>query len=320
MAIQPADGKIVVTGFSYECPEYCIMLRSQKHWCLTAFFCLQFIWTFAGGWPQPQGGYFIKLSEWWIDSDQHFDSDGIIRPNIVNYGYYATSLYAEYGISHRWTALLNFPFLNYAYTQLPSSLLKTSIWKPGDAEAGIKYALTYLRPIALSVGLSVTLPFGYEENEALQTGYGSITEMVRMDLAKSFKAFHSDAWINVHSGYRLRNKGFADEFQYGIEGGVTLPNKKLSVIARLEGITALGDDENAVRINPQSLFSNFREYVGISPEIIYHVDDNWGITLGAGFALSGQNIFANPSFVGLFNRFQNKMDRNVSPAADPVVE
>jgi len=280
------------------------MLRPKNILFLFAFFMMQISWVYAGGWPQHKGGYFIKLSEWWIASDQHFDAEGHIRPNIVNYGYYATSVYTEVGVGNRWTAILNFPFINYTYTQHPTNLMKQSIWKTGDAVLGLKYALTYQDPIAIGVTLSVALPFGYNENEALLTGHGAFSEMLRMDVSQSFNA-HS--WINIYSAFCHRSQGYADEFHYGIEGGLTLSNEKLTFIARLEGLKALGKDENAVHVNPQSLFSNFKEYLSISPEIIYHVNEEWGVTLGAGFAMVGKNIFANPTFtVGVFNRFQKK--------------
>ena len=59
-------------------------------------------------------------------------------------------------------------------------------------------------------------------------------------------------------------------------------------------------------VNPQSLFSNYREYLSLSPEIAYHIDQAWGITIRAGTAFLGKNIFASPSFTfGIFNKNLN---------------
>ena len=281
------------------------MLKPGIRLCLLAFFWIPFICVQAGGWPQPKGGYFIKLSEWWIASDQHFDSEGNIRPNIVNYGYYSATIYAEVGIGHRWTGILNFPFLNYTYTQHPTNLTKQDIWKPGDADLGLKYAITYQQPISITTTLFVSLPFGYNQEEALLTGLGTFSEMLQLDIARSF---NESSWIDIYSAYAHRGESYADEFHFGLEAGLTFSNKTLTLTARVEGVKALGDDENADHINPQSLFSNFKEYLSISPELIYHINQEWGVSLGAGFTVAGQNIFANPAFsLGVFNRFPGKL-------------
>ena len=58
---------------------------------------------YGGGWPQPKGGYYYKLYEWWIVSDQYFDRNGDVIPNLVEYGVYTTALYLERGLTDRIT-------------------------------------------------------------------------------------------------------------------------------------------------------------------------------------------------------------------------
>ncbi len=255
----------------------------------------------AGGWPQPRGGYYLKLSEWWIVSDQHFDRNGMIQPNIVEYGYYSSTLYAEYGLSKRLTSFLNFPFINYTYTVLPTSQLKQSVWKTGDADIGLKYALIFEKPIVASASFTLGIPLGYTGSNALQTGDGEFNQLFRIDASGGFTLFRSNGWANLYTGYNHRSQDYADEVHYGFEAGLDISKDKLSITLRLAGIDALGDDENASNINPQSLFSNFREYLSFSPEITYYIRQTWGTTIGAGTALSGKNIFANTTFtIGVF--------------------
>ena len=59
----------------------------------------------GGGWPQPRGGGFFKLSEWWVISNQHFTDVGKLDPNVTT-GIFNTSLYAEYGFTDRLTGVL----------------------------------------------------------------------------------------------------------------------------------------------------------------------------------------------------------------------
>ena len=256
----------------------------------------------AGGWLQRPRGFYLKLSEWWVVSDQHFDGHGHIRPNIVEYGYYSTTLYAEYGIARKLTGILYFPFLNYNYFVLPTSLDRQAIWKTGDADIGLKYALTFEKQMSISASLILGLPLGYYQNEPLLTGDGEFNQVIRMDAGLGFKLLHSDGWFNFYTGYNHRANGFADELQYGVEGGMNISKDKVSILLRFDRVDALGDSID-ISINPQSLFSNSKEYLSFSPEIGYHMSPSWGITIGAGMALSGKNIFASPSFtVGIFHK------------------
>lgn len=254
----------------------------------------------AGGWPQPKGGFYIKLAEWWMVSDQHFDAVGAVQLNIVEYGYYSSSIYAEYGLAKRLTAIIYFPFINYTYTVLPSTLMKQSLWKTGDPDIGLKYALTFDKPIAISASVLLGLPLGYNEYGALQTGDNDFNQLIRLDMSGSYKLFRSDGFASFYGGYNHRSNMYADELHYGLEAGLDISKDKLSLIARIQGINAFGTSDGPF-VNPQSLFSNRREYLSFSPEIAYHIDPSWGITVGAGTAFSGKNIFASPSFtVGIF--------------------
>ena len=82
-----------------------------------------------------------------------------------------------------------------------------------------------------------------------------------------------------------------------------MSNNKITVIARFAGIESLG--ESSLYINPQSLYSNGREYFSLSPEVLYHFDEQWGISAGIGTAFSGKNIFASTTFtIGLFRQIK----------------
>ena len=260
--------------------------------------------SFAGGWPQPKGGYFLKLSEWWIASDQHFDMNGQVLNNTHEFGYYSTTLYAEYGLSNRFTGIIYFPFLNYTYSIPPSRVGKLSAWATGDAEVGLKYALLYNKQIAVSIQFLIGIPSGKKPGDiigGLHTGDGEWNETIRLDAGSGFRIGSNDGWWNLYGGFNIRSDDFADELLYGFESGLKLSNNKLTFIARIGGIESVG--EGSQPVNPQSLFSNKREYLSFAPEVIYHLSDAWGITAGVGTAFSGQNIFANPTFtLGIFTR------------------
>jgi protein XagA len=269
---------------------------------LVLMFSIEIQPVIGGGWPMPKGGYFLKLSEWWMVSDKHFDSEGHIQSNLLEYGYYATTLSGEYGLGKRTTVSIQFPVINYAYSVLTSAQVKQSILKTGDVEVGLKYGLITDQPIALSASLILGLPVGYNDNDALITGDSEFNQLIRLDASKDFSFVKSNAWLNVYSGFNHRSGDFTDELHYGIESGIDFSNDILAIVVRLQGIDALGVLKTNSHVNPQSLFSNNKEYLSVTPELTYHISSMWGITIGAGIPLKGKNIFADPSFsVGIFN-------------------
>lgn len=261
---------------------------------------------FAGGWPQPKGGYFIKLSEWWIVSDQHFDNSGNVVINTHEFGYYSTALFAEYGFTDRLTGILYFPFLNYTYSLPPSQTGKLSALAVGDMDIGLKIGLNSQRPVALSMTLLMGIPVGKARGSitgGLQTGDGEWNQAVILDAGMGLNIANSTGWANLYGGYNLRSAGNANEILYGLEGGIHVSKNKIGIVAKVAGVNAVGSGDSPA--NSQSLFSNNREYLSFSPEIIYHFNDNWGLAAGVGTAFSGKNIFANTSFtIGVFSRKQ----------------
>jgi hypothetical protein len=120
----------------------------------------------SGGWPQPKGRSFVKLSTYWLIADQHFTATGQIDPNRTN-GNFNTNIYAEYGITDRLTGIVYFPF--YARSYFNNTVSGTTgeqieageaINTIGDTDISLKYGLITNGPVALSATLTFGLPLG----------------------------------------------------------------------------------------------------------------------------------------------------------------
>ena len=269
----------------------------------------------GGGWPQPKGWGYFKLSQWWVISDQHFTDAGVIDPNTTN-GLFNTSLYAEYGFTNRLTGIAYVPFFSRAYFNNTVSGTTGEIEIPGEAinsfgdtDLGLKYGLTLNKPVALSATLTFGLPLGNSSGGTagnLQTGDGEFNQLLQIDAGSGFQVGKIAAYGNVYAGFNNRSKGFSDEFRYGIEGGVTLANNKLTLIGRLYGVKSFKNgDLPADRSNATSVFSNNTEHLSISPEIAYSINDKWGVSATVGGAISGRLIFASPSYsFGVFYKLK----------------
>lgn len=269
---------------------------------------IPFLAEAGGGWPQPKNSWYLKIYEWWILSNQHYTSSGGIDPNATR-GTYFTNLYAEYGITERFTGILYLPF--FARVTLHEQVSGTNggviaegdaLNSIGDIDFAIKYALIRNKPVVVSATLLLGFPTGTAEggnDGSLQTGDGEFNQLLRVDVSGSIKVGNKYPYASSYFGYNNRTGGYSDEFVFGLETGITL-NKWIPII-RFDAVLSTRNGDPNFNSDGTSLFSNNREYLAISPEINYSIKDKMGVTANAGFAVKGKLIFANPSYsIGVF--------------------
>ena len=264
----------------------------------------------AGPWPQPKGKAYIKLSEWWVISNQHFNSTGEIEPNVTT-GIFNTTLYAEYGFTNRLTGIVYAPLLsrNYinSFTEQGMMMPKEAINSFGDIDLGIKYGLTKKgSKIPISATLFLGIPTGKSSagtSGNLQTGDGEFNQMLQIDAGTSFqlgKKKKVNSYVSAYVGFNNRTKQFSEEFRYGLEYGLGFFNNKLWLAAKMNAIESFKNG-TAVETNSINLFSNNAEYISYSLDIAYYVTKKVGFSLGYASAFRGESIAAAPSYsVGVF--------------------
>jgi len=261
----------------------------------------------GGGWPQPKGKSYIKLSQWWIVSDQHYTDAGLIDPN-VTLGIYNTSLYAEYGITDRLTGIIYAPLFSRSTVNNVISGTTNEILNEGDAinsfgdtDLSLKYGIT--KPgskIAVSASILLGLPLGKDiggRDNNLQTGDGEFNQMLRIDAGTGFTiGEHTNAFANVYGAYNNRSNGFSDEIRMGLEGGLAVAGNKLWLIGRLQNVQSRLNGSQGNQSTGTSIFSNNAEYTSVGAEISYKFTDKMGISAGYDSAVRGKIILASPSY------------------------
>lgn len=266
----------------------------------------------GGGWPQPKGKGYFKLSEWWLISDQHYTDSGIIDPNITT-GIFNTSIYAEYGFTDRLTGVLYFPFFSRTYNNnivsgTTGEILQEgeAVNSVGDTDISLKYGIT--RPgagLAVAATLTLGLPVGEASGGSLgnlQTGDGEFNQMIALDAGTGWQMGTIPFYTNVSAGFNNRTNDFSDEVRYSWELGAHLFNRKLWVIGRLSGVESLKNGiASSALSNATSIFANNAEYTSYGIELAYNIGEKWGVSIGTAGAFRGEIIFANPSYtVGIF--------------------
>ncbi|UII22222.1 hypothetical protein [Fulvivirga ligni] len=264
---------------------------------LLAFICTLQAYA-GGGWPQEKGKGYFKLSQSWIIANKFYNPEGN-TVDITTISLYTTSLYAEYGITDRFTAVAYMPFfvrstLNEVKRR-QSGMIEPGdeINSFGDTNLGLKYALTFQKKIAVSATLTLGLPLGNPaggDSKILQTGDGEFNQLLMLDASRSFKGWYVSAGI----GFNNRTENFSDEFRLTAEAGITAI-KRLTLIGKLAMVESLMNGNNA-EVQTNGVFSNNVEYISYGTEIAYDIKEKFGVSLAGFSAFSAKRILASPQY------------------------
>jgi protein XagA len=270
------------------------------------FLFITFLVNGGGGWPQPKGSGYFKLSQNYIGSSYFFGPDGSLV-EITTIQLFTTSLYGEFGFTNRFTGILYFPFFvrntlnETVYNQSGQVVPGDEFQSIGDTDLAFKYALVVDKPIVVSATLLLGLPLGKSsggEGQILQTGDGEFNQMIRIDASGSFhpKPIYASAYV----AFNNRTQNFSDEIRFGGEIGITW--KKFIPILKFNVVQSLYNGDAEVVQN--GIFSNNTEYVSPTVELNYQLTERLGISGSGGFAFSGKNILASPNWsLGLYMKW-----------------
>lgn len=262
----------------------------------------------GGGWPQKKSKGYIKLSEWWVIADQFYNDKGDIQA-MEKIGLFNTNMYAEYGITDKFTIMLNSAIFSHTFNEITITdfegngiLSKVSDNSIGDMDLSFKYGIYEGNGYSSAITLTAGIPLGKTNDsiyKLLQTGDGEFNQILQLDLGKSL----GKGYANVYTAYNNRTEGFSDEFRFGFEFGRSFFTNKLGLTLRTFGIFSMRNGSNTEVDQFVSVFSNNTEYISIQPEINYNFSDRWGLSASVGGAVYGKNIMARPSYsFGVFSK------------------
>ena len=263
----------------------------------------------GGGWTQPKGKGFLKISQGAIIADRYFTPAGDLV-DITTTALYTSAVYLEYGLTDRLSTVAYVPFF------VRSTLNKVEVVDSngalldeepgdelnaiGDVDLSIKYGLITEGPLVLSASLTLGLPLGEQaggQTELLQSGDGEFNQLVTLELSRGLA---SGFYWTLLAGFNNRTNNFSDEFRYG--GEIGWVNEKWIPIIKVYGIASLMNGDDAFVPN-NGVFGNNIEFLSVTPELNYQMNDKMGISVSAGFAAFGKRVLGNPNFIaGIYFR------------------
>lgn len=252
--------------------------------------------THAGGWTQPKGKGYFKLSQQVVRADAITLPNGKRHDIPTTVSGYTTSLYGEFGLLDRVTLVGYMPFyasFSADVDEIPSS---SGI---GDWDVGVRFGILTGGPTVVSLQAIAGLPLGDSGDDIiLWTGDGEFNQHFSLQIGHSL--YPVPAYLKGEIGFNNRKSSdnpeddYADELRYSLEAGYTIA-ERLGVSLWLRGVEALdrADDE----FHPR----NDIEYLSFGPQVSFYVTPNAGITASMSRFTRSHNMLDAPTWeVGLF--------------------
>ncbi|MCY3555797.1 MAG: hypothetical protein OXH56_10790 [Gemmatimonadetes bacterium] len=247
--------------------------------------------THAGGWTQPKGKGYFKLSQ------QVVRADAITRPNGERHEIpttvsgYTTSLYGEFGLLDRLTLVGYLPAYTNFSTDLDGIPSSSGI---GDWDIGLRVGILTEGQTVVSLQAMAGLPLGESGDDILLwTGDGEFNQHVSLQIGHSL--YPVPAYLKGEIGYNNRqssdnrDENYADEFRYTLQAGYTIADR-VGISVSVRGVEALdrADDEFHER--------NDVEYLSYGPQVDFYVTPNAGITASMSRFTRSHNMLDAPTW------------------------
>lgn len=249
----------------------------------------------AGGWTQPKGKGYFKLSQQIVRAESLFLATGS-KTEIPTVSGNTTSLYGEFGLIDRVTLLGYMPFYtNFSVDE--EGFDSTS--GVGDWDIGVRIGILTDGPTVVSLQALAGLPLGDSgQSVVLWTGDGEFNQHLSLQVGHSL--YPVPGYLKAEIGYNNRqgdedpNDDYSDELRYSLEAGYTVA-ERLGISVWLRGIEVLGRADDEFRSRYEI------EYLSFGPQLDFYVTPNVGITASMSKFTRAHSMLDAPAWeIGLF--------------------
>lgn len=244
----------------------------------------------AGGWTQPKGKGYFKLSQQIVRAESLNHSSGT-KIEIPRVSGNTTSLYGEFGLIDRVTLVGYMPFYT-SYSIDAEGFDSTS--GVGDWDVGVRIGILTGGPTVVSLQALAGLPLGDSgQGVILWTGDGEFNQHFSLQVGHSL--YPVPAYLKGEIGYNNRKSSdvpadnYANELRYSLQAGYTIA-ERVGIALSLRGVQALdrADDEFHGR--------NDIEYLSYGPQVDLYVTPNAGVTASMTRFTRARNMLDAPTW------------------------
>jgi hypothetical protein len=234
------------------------------------------------GWTRNKGGVYAKVGFYTSSGANYYTTEGV-KTASNTFHQQATTLYGEYGINKKLTAILNFPVVKSQYyrdddpaTGLgnPQIELKMAILRKFPT---VSFTIGAELPTAKQTNFSTAKQpnsLGIIEKTNLPTGYPDFNYWGTLAVSSGF--WQGMGWATVYGQYIVRGKEINNQAKLGIETGYKW-TPKFWTNARLTGwYTASSKTSN---VNGSIFNGQDTEFTLLGIGAAYEIVKHWSLTL-----------------------------------------
>lgn len=204
--------------------------------------------SYADGFPMRPGRLLLNPSVSYFFATKGWDSARVLKPFPSNGKFTSTtfSLNAEYGISRRWTAVVQLPYVTSTYTQTGYSSSARGLT---DLETGLRYYLANINYTYYFMLQGTVITPLYKNNQSL--GYGLTGAELKLSFAGSGHLFGVHDYFTLENGVRqyFGSQGPIQD-RYSATFGLTLDKRfKNQVSVTFGGFYSVSDFKS-FNVNP----------------------------------------------------------------------
>ncbi|MCS7042069.1 MAG: hypothetical protein NZR01_04700 [Bryobacteraceae bacterium] len=193
-------------------------------------------------------------------------------------------VWAEVGLTDRWTGILNFGVPSQRYEQTGYRASSTAL---GDLQAGLRRALRAPdQGWQVSAQLLVKAP-GYSSRVEPRPGNGQLDVEGSLLAGRSFPVGSRWAYFTAEGGYRARWGRPADQWRGELAAGVHA-TPRITLMGQSFFIRSVGAEPASLR-GPNPLIEPYFHLARTLGSVVFRAGRDWRIQAGYGFDVAGTN-------------------------------
>ncbi len=223
----------------------------------------------AGSWPVGDGGLYASVTASYQSSDELATPSGA-KERIPEFERRELSLYVEYGLSDRWTAIVKAPLA------IDSSIEGFgSAHGPGDLAVALQRQILARGPWVLAGRATVQAPTGDEElgRSLLPTGSGVWEGEATISVGRSFR--DGAVWSYLDAGHRVRGSGLSDAFAYRLQFGGHV-GRRVDLAWNVSGIEPY-EERSGRPVGAAAGLGDGVRFLAWGPQLLVGLRDRWSV-------------------------------------------
>jgi hypothetical protein len=223
-------------------------------------------------------------------STSYFNGGGLT--SLPRYNKFEAQALIEYGITDRWTAIIN-PGLQRIDIAAPVSAERTGL---GYTEFGARYGILQSPDWVVSGQATLRVPGTTDTSNPAAIGYTDVEADLRALLGHNFKLGNMQAFFDLEVAQRVRTAGYPSEFRTDATFGVQVLPQWL-LLAQSFNVISEGAGNTVYDVGSY-------EYYKLQLSAVYSLTPTWEIQGGGYTTYAGRNALQENGLIfGVWHQF-----------------